>query len=303
METIACVFVISMATLTYLYGSYRVVPEVLSFYNYGTLLLNSLRLLATWVLFAVFSNFYLIRKRNSSIRHRMLMQPVVKPMAEDIISMSPEVQLREKTKHMGEHFKEAPYGETRNWHICGVCEVFVPPRAWHCHSCDTCILRRDHHCIFTGCCIGEENQSNFMGLLFYLGFGTSVSAFFSVVYFLWVKEMALWWFLVRSLMVLYSIFFDFSIEHILASVNSIGQLAAWGVFFYYVALSLKGQTSADAHRKIFRATPTGKRWSYDNMRNFLGPNPLLRILWPFHQPFKTDYGLPDINMENDRKGL
>ncbi|KAL2748514.1 putative palmitoyltransferase ZDHHC24 [Vespula maculifrons] len=40
------------------------------------------------------------------------------------------------------------------WRLCTTCEILAPPRSWHCSTCRTCILKRDHHCIFTGCCIG-----------------------------------------------------------------------------------------------------------------------------------------------------
>ncbi|KAI4497686.1 hypothetical protein M0802_007226 [Mischocyttarus mexicanus] len=39
------------------------------------------------------------------------------------------------------------------WRLCTICEMLAPPRSWHCSTCKTCILKRDHHCIFTGCCV------------------------------------------------------------------------------------------------------------------------------------------------------
>lgn len=33
---------------------------------------------------------------------------------------------------------------------CYICKLNAPPRAYHCHICDECILKRDHHCIFSG---------------------------------------------------------------------------------------------------------------------------------------------------------
>ena len=35
------------------------------------------------------------------------------------------------------------------WNYCYICEANIPPRAFHCKQCNRCILRRDHHCVFT----------------------------------------------------------------------------------------------------------------------------------------------------------
>lgn len=36
------------------------------------------------------------------------------------------------------------------WKFCAICETVTPPRSWHCSTCRVCILKRDHHCMFTG---------------------------------------------------------------------------------------------------------------------------------------------------------
>ncbi|KAK7074369.1 protein-cysteine S-acyltransferase activity protein [Halocaridina rubra] len=36
------------------------------------------------------------------------------------------------------------------WRYCAICQINYPPRSYHCHVCDECILKRDHHCKFTG---------------------------------------------------------------------------------------------------------------------------------------------------------
>jgi palmitoyltransferase len=47
--------------------------------------------------------------------------------------------------------------------ISGVeCHHHRPPRCHHCPVCDICILKRNHHCFFTGACIGLGNQKNFI---------------------------------------------------------------------------------------------------------------------------------------------
>eukprot|EP01062_Namystynia_karyoxenos_P006870 TRINITY_DN123_c0_g1_i6.p1 TRINITY_DN123_c0_g1~~TRINITY_DN123_c0_g1_i6.p1 ORF type:complete len:364 (+),score=99.90 TRINITY_DN123_c0_g1_i6:69-1094(+) len=40
---------------------------------------------------------------------------------------------------------------------CTVCNMYPPPRAGHCRTCDVCITEMDHHCRLTGSCIGKRN--------------------------------------------------------------------------------------------------------------------------------------------------
>ena len=54
------------------------------------------------------------------------------------------------------------------WNWCDKCKMNQPPRAHHCKICQKCILKRDHHCFFTGTCIGYYNQRFFVMLVFYL---------------------------------------------------------------------------------------------------------------------------------------
>jgi len=57
------------------------------------------------------------------------------------------------------------------WRFCYVCESNNPPRSHHCGTCNICVLRRDHHCVFTGNCIGLNNQRHFITLSMYLFLG------------------------------------------------------------------------------------------------------------------------------------
>lgn len=43
----------------------------------------------------------------------------------------------------------------RKW--CYSCNLYRPVRAVHCRFCDVCVCRRDHHCPWTGICIGARN--------------------------------------------------------------------------------------------------------------------------------------------------
>jgi palmitoyltransferase len=48
--------------------------------------------------------------------------------------------------------------QKENWRLCYECGALAPPRAWHCDSCKTCVLKREHHCMFAGYCVGHRNH-------------------------------------------------------------------------------------------------------------------------------------------------
>ena len=49
--------------------------------------------------------------------------------------------------------------------LCTHCNVLRPPGAVHCHDCKVCVLELDHHCPWTGKCIGKRNLKFFYAFL------------------------------------------------------------------------------------------------------------------------------------------
>jgi palmitoyltransferase len=46
--------------------------------------------------------------------------------------------------------------------LCKECNLLRPKKAHHCNLCKACILEHDHHCFFTGSCIGKRNTKYFV---------------------------------------------------------------------------------------------------------------------------------------------
>jgi len=52
-----------------------------------------------------------------------------------------------------------------DWKFCWACSQNSPPRSQHCHRCNICVLRFDHHCYFSGRCVGYNNYRYFVSLV------------------------------------------------------------------------------------------------------------------------------------------
>lgn len=50
---------------------------------------------------------------------------------------------------------------------CPYCGYWQPLRTKHCHDCDKCVLRFDHHCVWLGTCVGQSNHRKFWWYIFY----------------------------------------------------------------------------------------------------------------------------------------
>lgn len=146
-----CSAVISLP-VTFYVGAFIVLPE---FHTPGTLAHRFTLFLGIWLWFNTGMNFLLILMTDTSIKGASLNPP---------------------TSH-----------STKDWRFCEKCKLYAPPRSWHCVVCETCILKRDHHFMFTACCIGHRNHRYFMVLVMYVMIVSAIAIVYDSIYLWWLK--------------------------------------------------------------------------------------------------------------------
>ena len=62
-----------------------------------------------------------------------------------------------------EYFKNKNLGSKDNWQRCSKCNILIPKnfKVTHCQKCQVCVREQDHHCPWTGKCIGKYNLISF----------------------------------------------------------------------------------------------------------------------------------------------
>lgn len=80
--------------------------------------------------------------------------------------------------HEGWH-EGFPPEHTSELGVCKKCDMVRPPATHHCRVCDCCVLYMDHHCPFTGGCIGVNNFVYFFSWICFLAIGVTYACVLS----------------------------------------------------------------------------------------------------------------------------
>ncbi|XP_028915983.1 probable palmitoyltransferase ZDHHC24 [Ornithorhynchus anatinus] len=182
-------------------------------------------------------------------------------------------------------------GLGRGWEYCHRCQSQVPPRSGHCTACRVCVLRKDHHCLLLGRCVGFRNYRPFLCLLLH-GAGASLHAAALLGPALAallraqtpLRAVALlltpWLMLLTGSVSPAQFALAFATDTCVASALLCGA----GLLFHG-ALLLRGQTTREWARGQ-RGYDLGPR---HNLQAALGPRWALVWLWPFvHSPLPGD---------------
>jgi palmitoyltransferase ZDHHC9/14/18 len=66
---------------------------------------------------------------------------------------------------------------------CTPCDLYRPKEAYHCYDCELCVVELDHHCPWTGKCIGKRNLQFFYFFLIALTVHTLYVVVASIAYY------------------------------------------------------------------------------------------------------------------------
>lgn len=191
---------------------------------------------------------------------------------------------------------------TPNWRFCTVCECASPPRSWHCATCNTCILKRDHHCLFFGCCVGYFNFRYFYMFVMYVFISTVYAMCVNISYCMrFINLTQINWFSVFNFLFPFaSLILDLKAENayfLLLGVNFVLILFTGVLFVYHGFALFTGKTAGESKivecerynlglKKNF-AGAFGKRWNVAWISPFISsPLPGDGASWPTNTEFK-----------------
>jgi palmitoyltransferase len=153
---------------------------------------------------------------------------------------------------------------------CQPCGITKPPRAHHCRTCDTCVLRFDHHCPWIGQCVGAQNQKFFF------------------VFVVWAALFALWIFAtLLALNVRGSTRTGITLDaQQIAMIAISGLLSIFTVAMVSTHIVLIGTNQTTVEHLISRTMKERENETLDEMHSFCA----FRAKWRTRQAWDAEYG-------------
>ncbi|XP_055871897.1 palmitoyltransferase ZDHHC15A-like [Biomphalaria glabrata] len=181
-----------------------------------------------------------------------------------------------------------------DWHMCSDCKMLSPPRARHCHLCHVCVLKRDHHCFFSNCCVGFHNQRYFIFFCFYAALGTLLNTI-ATFYYLdqHYSQLQTWGYLAYTPPVLLYFWINNSVNNALLTLLAFqyfSTITTLACFYYFVTqffLACAGMTMHEYAKNINEYR--GTIWS--NLYSVFGKYWLINVFIPMPSLGYTSDGI------------
>jgi palmitoyltransferase len=170
----------------------------------------------------------------------------------------------------------------RGWKYCANCGRNAPPRSQHCFLCNCCILRRDHHCAFSGNCVGFLNHRYYFLLVFYAMVASMYSSFINFDYTWDVMDGLNWqsFFTMLLPFIAYILGIATHYSFVVAFTSSVimmSFLLMTSLFVYNTQMIFRGQTAFEKSMKI-KDFDVGRE---DNIKQVMGKNWKYAWISPF----------------------
>ncbi|PIK35607.1 putative palmitoyltransferase ZDHHC24 [Apostichopus japonicus] len=193
------------------------------------------------------------------------------------------------------------------WRYCPVCMLNAPPRAHHCGDCNTCVLVRDHHCVFTGRCVGHNNMRYYLMMVVFLFCSAMYCNYLNIDY-AWELVGGMHW---KGIITMFipAVGWLFGYHSTMSFFSTVqcgiclfGSLQFLFLLIFHVRLVAKGITTYEWRHSAARRYNRG--WK-ENLKAVLGSRWYLVWIAPFFpSPLLTDgINFPEQNGTNNVKDM